>query len=75
MTKASKKFISVLEFAFLGIVAGLVLGFAFGSLIGFLGSLVAHENEVRGLGSFLGMGVGSTMGALFGGIVGYKDGE
>ncbi len=70
-----KSFLEMLGFAVLGLLAGLVLGFGFGTLIAYVTSLIGGEFSEEfpiGLGSFLGMGFGSVIGGVVGVVFGYK---
>ncbi len=76
MTSVKKKFGMlghVWVFGFFGILAGMILGFVFGALIGYVSELfVVVDGPNMSIGVFFGMGVGSVIGGVFGGVVGYK---
>jgi hypothetical protein len=64
----------VFVLAFLGILAGSVLGFVFGGFIGYVTEVLTAVGDGPNvaIGVFLGMGVGSVVGGIFGGVIGYK---
>jgi MFS family permease len=73
MKKKFHVFGSVFLLALVGVLAGLLMGFVFGGLIGYVTELFSvGDGPNLSVGLFFGMGAGSVIGGVFGGIIGYK---